>query len=403
MSRGKKTASERYLERATRGLWGRKRKEIREELEAHLHERMLAHRIGGLGEADAEERALAELGDPRAVSAGMMRLYTLPTLVGSGLLTTAAASLSVVLLTASAEPALPGTFYWPSEACVQALAVGPEDPLGRACIQADNSLWLEQEALQAALEPQGVIFSEASVPGSSEGLLGITFPGSTSVYSSLGRSNVLVSGPSGEDIPVSPGYLSFWDLVKAVSYQQDLRIAVEGWDNPKVHFNTATLQIGTETHPMNGIEFYENYLDAVFFKDLSGAVPGEYVHYVNPRFDRARNPAFDESALRTVSIPVPEGAPGVYGIVTRLNVEGPFSRLAPPGLTSWDVSFMFSVARSGADGTVSFDLPTAPLQFVKAFSAEEPEGTSVLVRLGGGAGAGEGWYEVVAPETLMVR
>lgn len=195
------------------------------------------------------------------------------------------------------------------------------------------------------------------MPGSSEGLLCLTFPSSTPIYTSLGRSTVRVSGASGENIPVAPGYFSFWDLVKAVSYQRDLRIAVEGWDNPTVHFNTASLQIGTEAQPMSGIEFCENYLDAVFFKNLAGAIPGWYFHTVNPRLDKAHNPAFDETALRTVSIPLPGGELGVYGIVTRLDVDGPFSRPVPFGQIPWEVSLMFNVARSSADGTVSFDLP----------------------------------------------
>lgn len=65
MKRSEEAASERYLTAATRGLRGRRRREIREELEAHLCERVLAHRIGGMTEAEAVERVLAELGSRR--------------------------------------------------------------------------------------------------------------------------------------------------------------------------------------------------------------------------------------------------------------------------------------------------------------------------------------------------
>lgn len=60
-----------YLRRATRGLRGRKRREVQEELEAHLCERVTAHQIGGLTEVEAVERALTELGSPQEVSVGM--------------------------------------------------------------------------------------------------------------------------------------------------------------------------------------------------------------------------------------------------------------------------------------------------------------------------------------------
>ena len=141
----------------------------------------------------------------------------------------------------------------------------------------------------------------------------------------------------------------------------------------------------------------------MFFRDLINPVPGDYVDDVNPRLDRALNPAFDETALKNVSIPVLDGVPGVYGIITRLEVGGPFSHPLLPGEVPWDVSFMLSVARSDADGTVSFEVPKGPLHFVDAFSAEQPQGTSILVRLGGGAGMGKGWYEVVVPERVAVH
>ena len=74
-------AVERYLSRATRGLWGRRRREVREELQAHVEERTLVHRIGGMDEQGALERALAELGDPSTVQKGMLRLHALPEVV----------------------------------------------------------------------------------------------------------------------------------------------------------------------------------------------------------------------------------------------------------------------------------------------------------------------------------
>lgn len=74
-------AVEKYLRGATRGLWGHRRREIQEELRAHVEERTLAHRIGGMDEKGALERALAELGDPSTVQKGMLRLHALPEIV----------------------------------------------------------------------------------------------------------------------------------------------------------------------------------------------------------------------------------------------------------------------------------------------------------------------------------
>ena len=241
-------------------------------------------------------------------------------------------------------------------------------------------------------------FSKASGSNTEE-LLGLTFPNSTPIYVSLGRNNVFVTDEAGRDIAPAPGYLSFWNLLQAASYQKDLLIEVEGWGNPTVRFNDVSFQIGTSTRPMTGIEFYENYLDAVFFKDLINPVPGDYVYNVNPRLNTARS-----SALQNMSIALPESAPGVYGIITRLDLDGgPFPAPVYPGEVSWDVSFMLSVARLDGEGMVDFELPEGPLHFVDAFSVEQPQGTSILVKLSGGTDTGEGWYEIISPETITLK
>ena len=79
-----KTRVETYLRRATRGLWGRKRLEVREELAAHLARAgVLSYQIAGYeGNVTPLEKALAELGKPQEVSLGMVKLYTFPKAVG---------------------------------------------------------------------------------------------------------------------------------------------------------------------------------------------------------------------------------------------------------------------------------------------------------------------------------
>ena len=138
------TATETYLRRATRGLWGRKRREVREELEAHLSDRVMAYRIGGLAQADAVERALLEMGSPQEVSVGMTRLYTLPTVMGSGAALAAVCVCVVALLPRGvAQSPVLGSFYWPSAECTAALRTDSILEAYNACRELDNSLWLD--------------------------------------------------------------------------------------------------------------------------------------------------------------------------------------------------------------------------------------------------------------------
>ncbi len=73
-------ATEQYLKRATRGLWGARRLQVRQELESHLFERTRQLMLMGLSEADAQRTVLRELGAPDAVSRGMAGVYTLSAL-----------------------------------------------------------------------------------------------------------------------------------------------------------------------------------------------------------------------------------------------------------------------------------------------------------------------------------
>ncbi len=396
------SASEHYLQQATRGLWGRKRREVREELEAHLHERALVHRIAGLSETDAVERAVLELGHPQEVSIGMTRLHTLPTVVGSGALIAAIAVLSITLLTGSVAQSLPGTFYWPSVECVQALEKGPVKPSNRACFEATNLLWLDQQALQEALEPQGVKV-ETKTAGDADGLLSLTFPNSTPVYVPLGSSGIEVEDEVGETIPLAPGYFSLWDMVKAASYQDDLSIEVSGWDNPTVRVNGSSFQVGDEARPMAGADFYESYLDNVLFKDLANSIQPDptYVGIINPRFGDAYGSAFDMDALERTSLTLENQLPGIYGVVTFLDPQSPPVLKSAFDDVATDAVFIDQVARLGTDGTAVFQLPQTT--FVEGFGTKPETGTSVLVRLTGGSGIGEGWYEVVPPEDIHVQ
>ncbi len=236
----RESITEAYLRRATRGLWGRRRREVREELEAHLYERVMAHRIAGLSEVDATEKALVELGRPQEVSVGMARLYTLPTVMGSGL-AVLALCLSVLVFWPKglAQPAVLGSFYWPSQACTAALRTDSILGAYEACRQFDNSLWLDPQAFVKTLEAQGVKIRH------NDNVLTLTFPGGEYVGISTGAPTLIlndwmtlddesVKAEEAQEVPAVPGALSLWNVLKAVGEQSELPIRVEGDKNPTV-------------------------------------------------------------------------------------------------------------------------------------------------------------------------
>lgn len=70
-----------YLRRATWGLPKARQQEVWDELEEHLLGRATQLQAGGVAPTEALRRALAELGSPARVSAGMTGVYLIPKLV----------------------------------------------------------------------------------------------------------------------------------------------------------------------------------------------------------------------------------------------------------------------------------------------------------------------------------
>jgi hypothetical protein len=56
-------------------LWGKRKLEIREELENHVLERARKHELVGLSRDDAISKSLAELGSAQVILSGLQRTY----------------------------------------------------------------------------------------------------------------------------------------------------------------------------------------------------------------------------------------------------------------------------------------------------------------------------------------
>ncbi|MGL4610891.1 MAG: permease prefix domain 1-containing protein [Trueperaceae bacterium] len=53
---------ETYLRKSTRGVWGQKKADVREEFFSHIEGRVHGHLVAGLSESDAIEKTMTELG-----------------------------------------------------------------------------------------------------------------------------------------------------------------------------------------------------------------------------------------------------------------------------------------------------------------------------------------------------
>jgi hypothetical protein len=76
---------ETYLKTATRGLWGQKKLEVREELEAHVLEQAHKLELQGFKQTDAIQKALDHIGPANIVSRGMIGVHAMPVMIRSAI------------------------------------------------------------------------------------------------------------------------------------------------------------------------------------------------------------------------------------------------------------------------------------------------------------------------------
>ncbi len=371
----------------------------------------MAYRIAGLDEEDATERTLGELGHPREVSAGMARIYTLPTLFETGLLATAACVLVASLSSSSLAQSVEGLFYYPTETCVQAVEEGKisigsleeyHSDTSDACVMMfDGSLWLSVASLERALEPQGVdVYRDR--------FLTFDFPEADKVFLASNASDIQYFVEDGQLPLAQSSYISLWNLLEAATRSRNIDVGVTSWDNPTVKFNNASLQIGTETQPVRGEDFYNTYLSWL----LSGTLVDpfinmDYMYLVNMYDEQSAN-ATEHTSLHTLEIDSTQtlsesSSPGVYGVVVVLDSAGPLIRdtYADQVDDAPGMAFLTDITRVNQEGQLDLHLPTGEVQFVESLSTNPEPGTAVLVRLTGGSNEFQRWYEVVLPEQIQ--
>ena len=72
------SATDRYLHRATRGLWGQRKRDALMELRGAIEDKIYRHRLCGLSEIEAERAALRDLGSPAAIARELGVVHTGP-------------------------------------------------------------------------------------------------------------------------------------------------------------------------------------------------------------------------------------------------------------------------------------------------------------------------------------
>ncbi|WP_189006107.1 permease prefix domain 1-containing protein [Deinococcus malanensis] len=245
----------RYLARATRGLWGKRREEVYAELEEHVLERADHLMVFGVPQQEALSRALSELGPPGRLSAGMNQVYLMPKLIqmsALSALTAVLVSLSLSLLAeGNAQVAIANLPMPPS--CAVSSKGMKSNAMTEIVSQKGNvycyrfrnakpMTYLDLNSLEQTLKPMGVTVSREG----KQTLL--KFPGAT------GTAQLKANTVRGND-----RYARLEELPYHFS-GTGLPVTLTGWTNPTVQVGETKFKLGTPGSSVPGSLIYQNVM-----------------------------------------------------------------------------------------------------------------------------------------------
>jgi|GEM_PF-1998936 len=254
---------EKYLNDTTRGLWGKRKKAVSLELRGAIEDKQHRYRVAGLGEREALERAIADLGNARAMRSSFFRLHSAPLLGQLGTLVLAS-SAAVLVLWPSSSAQVAATQAKPYQVDCVALtkqsAYEQRTPAERRLIE---SLALKQNAnldARAAAElcdaslktydylKLSDLESEWRKMGASLRTLpkgpGVQFDG-TSIEVPVASEMVVKGEP----------YIGLYQLGLLLN-RSYLPLKLEGWVNPRIYVGGRSFQLGTPETPVSAVSVY---------------------------------------------------------------------------------------------------------------------------------------------------
>ena len=306
---------EQYLNLATRGLWGRKKLEVRRELEGNIREMALEFSIAGMNEHESIQRALEEFGAPQKVSVGMSKVYTAPAILRNTFLTATIASLCISSFSAS-RAAIETSDRFPAIACADQTVVSFDIGIGQVPC-AGGDYWFNIASLKAELEPKGVTFQLQTDLGNPS--YSVSFPGGNPAnLQMLGRTVQFqdYSGAQVTQIPVQPDSVRLVDFF-AFLQSTGLPVMFEDSRPTRIKVGQTTFEINATSNPNHTI--FESLLESAL-ENFFPAKPVEERALEGLVFDRGPETTRLPSGFQNYTIRIKTPKPGAsYLVISREN------------------------------------------------------------------------------------
>ena len=258
------TDLEKFLRQASKGLWGAQRQTVRRELESHVRHRANRYEVSGSSEIEAIKLAIADLGEARAISAGMRQTYTVPTTIRGGMLLAGMAMLGFMGTQLSIAQIGVDNRY-PTPECIEqhktTFSIGTDQ------LPCDQMHSISLANLRTILEPLGVVFEvNANTPRTTT----LRFPeGNAANLYEFEDQNWKDSKGNPATISVLPGrtlLYEFFSQLRATA----LPVRIQGWNNPRITVGKTSFTVGTNEQPLSADVLYSSLLYSRSDTELPG-------------------------------------------------------------------------------------------------------------------------------------
>ena len=367
---------ERYLKRATLGLWGSQKRSVHAELSGNIREAMLEYQLQGCSVQESLEAALRDFGNPNKLALQLTEVHTMPMLHKTALL--AGVATAALLIAVSSAAPLEISRIAPLPDC---RTVNPEAVVNAAFNCSFEGTWIRLADLRREVEASGGAITLEN------NRLAIRFAGdAAAVTFSVANPAPLTPAPGGMPEYVIHSFLSFerggdtfislGKIIHHIAEQSRLPIRLSGWLNPVLRVGDTKIELGTATAPFTANSLYAQGLNQALRAELPnrdratdmGTTLGVQFYDASP--DRA--PAYLYERHR---IALNDSSDGVYAVVSQ-NFTGAMAG-----------TFLYTIVQS-QNGVIEVYLPSKKALFVTALTdvakpASALEGYVAVLKLSG--------------------
>jgi hypothetical protein len=232
---------ETYLKTATKGLYGRKKLEVKTEIEGNIKELALEYQIAGLSQTQAISQAILDFGEARDLNAGMVKVHTMPKMIKAVLLAGLLSSVALVGVSSSLAEILT------SSVGIYKNCTTDEPHLDGSCVQPQS--WMKLADFTADIGKAGGTF-KLHTTNSRILSFSVTFAGDHAIDIAYIRL------PEKFDPEIAQKHDNWFNkdneiwvnlsyTLEQIARYSFLDITFEGWENPKLHVGKTILNLKT--------------------------------------------------------------------------------------------------------------------------------------------------------------